>query len=122
MLRGHDPGYPAARQCDGSGRTGIFSVVISLRVTPYESTTSQLGVIVMPLALSAALNSYGPLTEDGAIRMAFATVAGQTIAILSVIAARTNDHPSAETGGSCTLCDHRRSSHAHRDRNDDERG
>ncbi|TQJ31029.1 hypothetical protein [Microbacterium sp. SLBN-146] len=46
-----------------------------------------LGVIVVPFALSAALNSYGALTVDGALRMAYATVAGQTIAILSAIAA-----------------------------------
>jgi len=45
-----------------------------------------LGVIAIPFALTVALNSYGPLTGDGAIRMAFATVAGQTIAILSAIA------------------------------------
>jgi hypothetical protein len=46
-----------------------------------------LGVIVVPFALSLALNSYGALTVDGALRMAFATVAGQTIAILSAVAA-----------------------------------
>lgn len=46
-----------------------------------------LGVIVVPFALSVVLNSYGALTVDGAFRMAFATVAGQTIAILSAIAA-----------------------------------
>ena len=45
-----------------------------------------LGVIVIPFALGAILNSYGPLTEESAIRMAFATVAGQTVAILSAIA------------------------------------
>jgi drug/metabolite transporter (DMT)-like permease len=44
-----------------------------------------LGVIAIPFALTVALNSYGPLTEDSAIRMAFATVAGQTIAVLSSI-------------------------------------
>lgn len=46
-----------------------------------------LGVVVIPFALSAALNSYGALTTDGALRMAFATVAGQTIAIISAIVA-----------------------------------
>ena len=45
-----------------------------------------VGLIVIPFALSAILNSYGALTEENAIRMAFASVAGQTIAILSVIA------------------------------------
>jgi hypothetical protein len=45
-----------------------------------------LGVIVVPFALTVALNSYGPLTEDSAIRMAFGTVAGQSIAILTAIA------------------------------------
>jgi len=45
-----------------------------------------VGVIVIPLALNVSLNSYGALTVDGAIRMAFATVAGQTVAILSAIA------------------------------------
>ncbi|CAN5464470.1 hypothetical protein BH10ACT5_BH10ACT5_02010 [soil metagenome] len=52
-----------------------------------RGTVLILGVIVVPFALSAALNNYGGLTEDGALRMAFATVAGQTIAILSAIAA-----------------------------------
>jgi len=46
-----------------------------------------VGVILAPVALSVALNSYGALTVDGAIRMAFGTVAGQTIAILSAITA-----------------------------------
>ncbi|MBB2975704.1 hypothetical protein FHX49_001271 [Microbacterium endophyticum] len=45
------------------------------------------GVIVIPLALTVALNSYGALTVDSAIRMAFATVAGQTVAILSAATA-----------------------------------
>jgi hypothetical protein len=44
------------------------------------------GVLLVPFLLTALLNSYGPLTVDGAIRMAFATVAGQTIAILSTLA------------------------------------
>jgi hypothetical protein len=46
-----------------------------------------LGVFVVPALLSVAFNSYGPLTEESAVRMAFATVAGQTIAILSVAVA-----------------------------------
>ena len=41
---------------------------------------------MIPLVLNVSLNSYGALTVDGAVRMAFATVAGQTIAILSAIA------------------------------------
>lgn len=44
------------------------------------------GAIVIPFALSAIFNSYGPLTEETALRMAFAGVAGQTIAILSAVA------------------------------------
>jgi hypothetical protein len=46
-----------------------------------------LGVFVVPVALGVALNSYGPLTADSALRMAAATVAGQTIAILSAMTA-----------------------------------
>lgn len=46
-----------------------------------------LGVLVIPAALSLTFNSYGPLTEESALRMAAATVAGQTIAILSAITA-----------------------------------
>lgn len=45
------------------------------------------GVILLPIALNLAFNSYGALTVDGALRMAFAAVAGQTIAILSAITA-----------------------------------
>ncbi len=44
------------------------------------------GVLLVPFLLTALLNSYGPLTVDSAIRMAFATVVGQTIAILSALA------------------------------------
>ncbi|MHA7275109.1 hypothetical protein ACX80O_01075 [Arthrobacter sp. Hz1] len=46
-----------------------------------------LGVVVIPFLLSAALNSYGPLTVDSALRMAAASVAGQTIAVLSAFTA-----------------------------------
>lgn len=46
-----------------------------------------LGVLVIPVVLSLSLNSYGPLTEESALRMAAATVVGQTIAILSAITA-----------------------------------
>ena len=45
------------------------------------------GVLGVPLVLLLAFNSYGPLTEESALRMAFATVAGQTVAILSALAA-----------------------------------
>lgn len=45
-----------------------------------------LGVLAIQFALTVVFNSYGPLTEASAIRMAFATVAGQTIAILTAIA------------------------------------
>lgn len=44
-----------------------------------------VGVIFIPMALNLIFNSWGPLTHETAMRMAFATVAGQTIAILSVI-------------------------------------
>jgi Co/Zn/Cd efflux system component len=46
-----------------------------------------VGVFVIPFVLSAVLNNYGGLSVEGAIRMAFAAVAGQTIAILTAIAA-----------------------------------
>ncbi|WP_345555002.1 hypothetical protein [Microbacterium kyungheense] len=46
-----------------------------------------LGVIVVPLALNMLFNSYGALTVDGALRMAFAAVAGQTVAVLSAMTA-----------------------------------
>ncbi len=57
-----------------------------------------LGVVVIPIALSAAFNSYGALTEESAVRMAFATVAGQVFAILSAavmvgIAVKRRRHP-----------------------------
>jgi hypothetical protein len=52
-----------------------------------NTTILILGVVVIPFALSAALNSYGPVTVDSALRMAASTVAGQTIAILSVVTA-----------------------------------
>ena len=46
-----------------------------------------LGTFLIPFALNVAFNSYGPLTVDSALRMAFASVAGQTIVILSAILA-----------------------------------
>lgn len=46
-----------------------------------------LGTFVIPFALNIAFNSYGPLTVDSALRMAFASVAGQIIAVLSAILA-----------------------------------
>ncbi|KRF07084.1 hypothetical protein ASH00_16195 [Arthrobacter sp. Soil782] len=52
-----------------------------------RSTILFLGVIAVPVLLGLALNSYGPLTVDSALRMAAATVAGQTIAILSAVTA-----------------------------------
>lgn len=44
-------------------------------------------VVIVPVALTAALNSYGPLTQESALRMAFATVAGMTVAVLGAVAA-----------------------------------
>lgn len=49
-------------------------------------TVLLLGVLVIPAILNIALNSYGPLTVASALRMAFATIAGQTITILSAAA------------------------------------
>ncbi|MFF5626171.1 hypothetical protein ACFY5A_12425 [Microbacterium sp. NPDC012755] len=46
-----------------------------------------MSVLVLPAALAALLNSYGALTEESAMRMAFATVAGQTVAMLGALAA-----------------------------------
>lgn len=46
-----------------------------------------LGCVIIPAALALALNSWGPLTDESAVRMFAATVAGQTIAILSAIVA-----------------------------------
>ncbi|MHC9045044.1 hypothetical protein ACYX8G_10705 [Microbacterium saperdae] len=40
-----------------------------------------LSIFVVPALLSVLLNSYGPLTVESAIRMACATIAGQTVAI-----------------------------------------
>jgi uncharacterized membrane protein len=52
-----------------------------------RATVLVLGVVVVPVSLGLLLNSYGPLTEQTAVRMAFATVAGQTVAVMSSIAA-----------------------------------
>lgn len=52
-----------------------------------RGTVLLLGVILVPMALNVVFNSYGALTVDGALRMAFATVAGQTLAIVSAITA-----------------------------------
>jgi drug/metabolite transporter (DMT)-like permease len=59
------------------------------RVPFWRSRTLVLiaGVVVAPIALTLAFNSWGPLTEESAIRMAFATVAGQTLAIFSAVLA-----------------------------------
>lgn len=72
----------------------MYVAEVEPRVSPartpfWRSRTAILltGALVIPTLLALALNSYGPLTADTAIRMAFATVAGQTIAILSAIAA-----------------------------------
>lgn len=46
-----------------------------------------MSVLVLPAALSALLNGYGPLTEESAMHMSFATVAGQTVAMLGALAA-----------------------------------
>lgn len=63
---------------------------VTVARTPFwRSRTAILlaGVFVIPSLLALALNSYGALTVDSAIRMAFTTVAGQTIAILSGLGA-----------------------------------
>jgi len=46
-----------------------------------------MSLFVIPIALSASLNSYGPLTVDSALRMAFASVARQTIAVIGALVA-----------------------------------
>lgn len=46
-----------------------------------------LSLVVVPVLLAIVLNSYGPLTVESAIRMACATVAGQTVAIGGAAAA-----------------------------------
>jgi hypothetical protein len=43
------------------------------------------GVIVIPLTLSLVFNSWGAITVESAITMAFASVAGQTIAIVAAV-------------------------------------
>ena len=44
-----------------------------------------VGVLVIPFAISAIFNGYGALTVDSAFRMHAATIAGQTIAILTAV-------------------------------------
>ncbi len=44
-----------------------------------------VGVFLVPGALTLIFNSWGPLTNESALRMAFASIAGQTIAILSAV-------------------------------------
>ncbi|CAL4858682.1 MULTISPECIES: hypothetical protein [unclassified Microbacterium] len=56
------------------------------RYRPTRWTVLVAGVVVVPLALMLVFNSWGPLTEESAVRMAFAQVAGQTVAILSALA------------------------------------
>ncbi|PWC08108.1 hypothetical protein DF223_01770 [Mycetocola zhujimingii] len=45
-----------------------------------------LGVVVVPLALVVTFNSYSAPGPDAYVRMAFAQVAGSTIAIVTVLA------------------------------------
>jgi len=44
-----------------------------------------VGVVVIPMGVNIVFNSWGPLTEESAMRMAFASVAGQTIGIVSSV-------------------------------------
>ena len=44
------------------------------------------GVVLIPFALGLIFNSYHTVTEESAVRQAFALVAGQTIAMLTAIA------------------------------------
>lgn len=46
-----------------------------------------LSLIVIPIALSLASNSWGALTVESALRMHVAAIAGQTIGILGAVAA-----------------------------------
>ncbi len=45
------------------------------------------GHLLIPLALAIAFNSYGPPDDAAFVRMAFATVAGCTVGILSSVVA-----------------------------------
>ena len=61
------------------------------------------GVVLVPMLLALALNSYGELTDAGAVRMAFGTVAGATLGIVSALAAAAlvivrRSHPGAIVG------------------------
>ncbi|PVE75378.1 hypothetical protein [Microbacterium testaceum] len=44
------------------------------------------GVVLIPFALALIFTSYHTVTEESAVRQAFALAAGQTIAILTAIA------------------------------------
>ncbi len=62
------------------------------------------GVLVVPFLLVLACNSYGPPDDAAYVRMAFASVAGHTIAILSCVAALVYAyrHPSGRTAFTIT--------------------
>jgi hypothetical protein len=58
------------------------------RKSPFWASRSFIfvtGVFVIPLVLGLAFNSWGPLTAESAIVMAFATVAAHTIAIATTV-------------------------------------
>ncbi|GAA1940950.1 hypothetical protein [Agromyces allii] len=48
--------------------------------------TAVVGVVVVPLALGLAFNSYAAPDDAAFVRMAFAQVAGSTIAIVTMLA------------------------------------
>ncbi|WP_076708168.1 hypothetical protein [Microbacterium oleivorans] len=50
-----------------------------------RGTVMVVGAVLVPLALTVIFNSWGPLTDESAVQMAFARVAGLTIAILSSV-------------------------------------
>ena len=52
-----------------------------------RATILLLGVVLAPLVIGFLVFPGGELTEESAVRMAFAAVAGQTVAILSAAAA-----------------------------------
>ena len=76
------------------------------RRSPYWTRRSFIfvaGVFVIPWLLGFALNSWGPLTAESAIVMAFATVAGQTIAIVTAVVVVVLSLARRSTSGSIAI-------------------
>lgn len=62
------------------------------------------GVLVAPFLLTLAFNSYGPPDDMAYVRMAFASVAGHTIAIIACLATLVYAyrHPGGRTAFTIT--------------------